>query len=168
MGTADAIQILKKWRGVANEGEKAVIAVRTGSPMSACEWQHEDDDETYRSERGNLLVGPTGFDPSLFFSSRKTIRGLEVSLKDEDTLCVLEVDRVDRRDHGGFWTVVVYGESCAKDRKRRDAQEDDAAADVAEARTVTVSHQSLKPGTSVTISHRGRPKRTGPKAHRTK
>ena len=49
-GTADAIQILKKWRGVANEGEKAVIAVRTGSPMSACEWQHEDDDETYRSE----------------------------------------------------------------------------------------------------------------------
>ena len=48
MGTADAIQILKKWRGVANEGEKAVIAVRTGSPMSACEWQHEDDDETYR------------------------------------------------------------------------------------------------------------------------
>ena len=50
MGTVDAIQILKKWRGVANEGEKAVIAVRTGSPMSACEWQHEDDDETYRSE----------------------------------------------------------------------------------------------------------------------
>ena len=49
-GTADAIQILKKWRGVANEGEKAVIAVRTGSPMSACEWQHEDDDETYRSD----------------------------------------------------------------------------------------------------------------------
>ena len=54
-GTADAIQILKKWRGVANEGEKAVIAVRTGSPMSACEWQHEDDDETYRSEEN----GPT-------------------------------------------------------------------------------------------------------------
>ena len=88
---------------------------------------------------------------------------------------MLEVDRVDRRDHGGFWTVVVYGESCAKDRKRRDAhaQEDDAAAaapaEVAEARTVTVSHQSLKPGSSVTISHRGRSKtRTGPKAHRTK
>ena len=52
MGTADAIQILKKWRGVANEGEMAVIAVRTGSPMSACEWQHEDDDETYRFESG--------------------------------------------------------------------------------------------------------------------
>ena len=46
--TADAIQILKKWRGVANEGEKAVIAVRTGSPMSACEWQHEDGGDTYR------------------------------------------------------------------------------------------------------------------------
>ena len=111
---------------------------------------------------------------SLFCSSRKTSRGLEVSLKDEDTLCVLEVDRVDRRDHGGFWTVVVYGESCAKDRKRREAQEATeeaaASADVAEARTVTVSHQSLKPGSSVTISHRGRPRtqRTGPKAHRTK
>ena len=50
--TADAIQILKKWRGVANEGEKAVIAVRTGSPMSACEWQHEDSEDTYRSESG--------------------------------------------------------------------------------------------------------------------
>ena len=83
---------------------------------------------------------------------------------------MLEVDRVDRRDHGGFWTVVVYGESCAKDRKRREAQEgaEAASADVAEARTVTVSHQSLKPGSSVTISRRGRPKRTGPKAHRTK
>ena len=88
---------------------------------------------------------------------------------------MLEVDRVDRRDHGGFWTVVVYGESCAKDRKRRDAHAQEEAteaaaapADVAEARTVTVSHQSLKPGSSVTISHRGRPKRTGPKAHRTK
>ena len=145
--------------------------------MSACEWQHEDDSDTYRSGRKlNNLGGPTGFDPTLFFSSRKTSRGLEVSLKDEDTLCVLEVDRVDRRDHGGFWTVVVYGESCAKDRKKREAQgegaEDEAAAsaDVAEARTVTVSHQSLKPGSSVTISHRSRPKtqRTGPKAHRTK
>ena len=84
---------------------------------------------------------------------------------------MLEVDRVDRRDHGGFWTVVVYGESCAKDRKRREAQEaqEAAAANVAEARTVTVSHQCLKPGSSVTISHRGRSKtRTGPKAHRTK
>ena len=57
LGTADGIQILKKWRGVANEGEKAVIAVRTGSPMSACEWQHQDDDETYRSaERETILV----------------------------------------------------------------------------------------------------------------
>ena len=90
---------------------------------------------------------------------------------------MLEVDRVDRRDHGGFWTVVVYGESCAKDRKRREAHAQEegteaavaaSSADVAEARTVTVSHQSLKPGSSVTISHRGRPKRTGPKAHRTK
>ena len=96
---------------------------------------------------------------------------MEVSLKDEDTLCVLEVDRVDRRDHGGFWTVVVYGESCAKDRKKREAAADEgeAAADVAEARTVTVSHQSLKPGSSVTVSQRSRPKiqRTGPKSRRT-
>ena len=65
---------------------------------------------------------------------------MEVSLKDEDTLCVLEVDRVDRRDHGGFWTVVVYGESCAKDRKKREATEgaeEEAAGDVAESRIVT-------------------------------
>ena len=106
-------------------------------------------------------------------SSRKTNRGLRVSLKDEDTLCVLEVDPADRRDHGGFWTVVVYGESCAKDRKKREAEGDgaeEAAADLAEARTVDVSHQSLKPGSSVTLSHRrSRPKiqRTGPKSRRT-
>ena len=73
-----------------------------------------------------------------FCSSRKTNRGMEVSLKDEDTLCVLEVDRVDRRDHGGFWTVVVYGESCAKDRKKREAEEGEAAADVAEARKAII------------------------------
>ena len=103
-------------------------------------------------------------------SSRKTNSGLRVSLKDEDTLCVLEVDPADRRDHGGFWTVVVYGESCAKDRRKREAEEPADVADLAEARTVDVSHQSLKPGSSVTLSHRrSRPKiqRTGPKSRRT-
>ena len=93
-----------------------------------------------------------------------------MSLKDEDTLCVLEVDPVDERDHGGYWTVVVYGESCAKDRKKRGAEEGEAAAYFPNASTVTVSHQSLKPGSSVTVSQRSsRPKiqRTGPKTRRT-
>ena len=104
---------------------------------------------------------------------------MDVSLKDEDTLCVLEVDRADKRDHSGFWTVVVYGESCAKDRKKREAAEGEAAAAEGagaeappEARTVqvhTVSHQGLRPGSSVTVSQRTRPKRqrSGPKLHRT-
>ena len=108
---------------------------------------------------------------------------MNVSLKDEDTLCVLKVDRADKRDHGGFWTVVVYGESCAKDRKKREAAEGEVPAAAAaaegagaeappEARTVqvhTVSHQSLRPGSSITVSQRTRPKRqrSGPKLHRT-
>ncbi len=45
-----SIQIVKKWRGVANADEEGAIAVRTSSEMSRCVWQHEDaedDDEIY-------------------------------------------------------------------------------------------------------------------------
>jgi hypothetical protein len=47
LSQVDSIQIVKKWRGAANEGEKGIIAVRTSSAMARCEWKHKKGDTVY-------------------------------------------------------------------------------------------------------------------------
>ncbi len=45
-----------------------------------------------------------------------------MEIQEEDTLCVLHIEKVNEREHAGNWIVTVYGESCDKSRKKRQAE----------------------------------------------